>query len=82
MGILVCPERKMLFPKGKQSQGWAEGEGERGEGIFCKNKKSRMKKQTSTGCPRALGLEADALSSARPVRTLPAPGHAESTGVL
>lgn len=32
-----------------------------------------MKKQTSAGCPRALGLEADALSSARPVRTLPCP---------
>ena len=49
---------------------------------FCKNKKSPMRKQTSAGCPRALGLEADALSSARPVRTLPCPGHAESTGVL
>lgn len=63
MGILLCPERKMLFPKGKQSQGWAEGEGEQGRESSAKIKLSRMKKQTSAGCPRALGLEADAVFS-------------------
>ena len=82
LGHLALPRKRDAVPEGETKPRMGGGRGRAGEGIFCKNKKSPMRKQTSAGGPRALGLEADALSSARPVRTLPCPGHAESTGVL
>lgn len=70
LGHLALPRKRCCSRRrNKAKDGWREKEG--GGGIVCKNKKSQMRKQTSAGCPRALGLEADALSSARPVRTLP-----------
>ena len=65
LGHLALPRKKDAVPEGETKPRMGGGRGRAGEGIFCKNKSFANEEtdQTSAGCPRALGLEADAVFS-------------------